>query len=96
MSQPDQAAIDAFTAFQAARAAFAAPGAGNAEGNTLMDAYAVIDRLDGTTPEGAAAKLAVGLYQAAVACPLEESGIDFEALTGLLYQIIPPAIRAAL
>ena len=41
-------------------------------------------------------KLAAGLHQAAVTCPLEESGIDFVALTGLLYQIMPPTIRAAL
>jgi hypothetical protein len=89
MSQPDQAAIDAFTAFQAAHAAFTTPGSEDAEGDALMGTVAQIDRLDGTTPEGAAVKLAAGLYQAAVACPLEESGTDFEALTGLLYQIMP-------
>ena len=96
MSQPDQAAIDTFTAFHAAHAAFMAPGAGDAEGDALMGTVAQIDRLDGSAPEGAFVKLAAGLHQAAVTCPLEESGIDFVALTGLLYQIMPPTIRAAL
>ena len=36
MSQPDQAAIDTFTSFHAAHAAFMAPGAGDAEGDALM------------------------------------------------------------
>lgn len=65
-------------------------------GQRLMASYGAIDALDGTTQEGAYARLEVALEQARTAHPAEESGIDWTGLQACLRTLMPATLREAI
>ena len=87
-------AAEALLAMYAAHADFydTPPGDDHA-GDRLMTSYAAIAALDGTTAEGAYAKLEAGLEQASVAYPDDDL---WPTLKARLRTLLPATLREAI